>query len=66
MPSLQIYLNQELFDFVRQDKSRIIQKALKEYIARRENKKYPCSPDPAALCSSDTPEYKYSDMDIPE
>jgi len=64
MPSLQIYLNQELFDFVRHDKSRIIQKALKEYIARRKNKKS-TTPSPASCCT-DTPEYEYSDMDIPE
>jgi hypothetical protein len=30
MPTIQIYLNQELFDFVRKDKSKIIQKALNE------------------------------------
>ena len=30
MPTLQIYLNQELFDFVKKDKSKIIQKALNE------------------------------------
>jgi hypothetical protein len=33
MPSVQIYLNQQLFDFIKKDKSRIVQKALKQYIA---------------------------------
>ena len=31
MPTIQIYLNQELFDFVKNNKSKIIQQALKEY-----------------------------------
>ena len=31
MPSIQIYLDEELFEFVRNDKSKIIQQALKEY-----------------------------------
>jgi hypothetical protein len=30
MPTIQIYLNQELFDFVKADKSKIIQRALIE------------------------------------
>jgi len=30
MPTIQIYLNQELFDFVKKEKSKIIQQALKE------------------------------------
>jgi hypothetical protein len=47
MPSLQIYLNQRLFDFVRQDKSRIIQQALKEYIARHSDNT-DANPSPAS------------------
>ena len=31
MPTIQIYLNQELFDFVKKEKSKIIQQALKEF-----------------------------------
>ena len=43
MPTIQIYLNQELFDYVKKDKSKIIQQALKEYKQNRANKKS-CSP----------------------
>ena len=39
MPTIQIYLNQELFDFVKKDKSKIIQQALKEYKENLANKK---------------------------
>jgi len=34
MPTIQIYLNQELFDFVKKEKSRIIQQALQDYIEK--------------------------------
>ena len=34
MPAINIYLPEELFEYVKQDKSKIIQQALKEYVAR--------------------------------
>jgi metal-responsive CopG/Arc/MetJ family transcriptional regulator len=34
MPTIQIYLNQELFDFVKKEKSKIIQQALQDYIEK--------------------------------
>jgi len=45
MPTIQIYLNQELFDFVKKDKSKIIQQALKEYKQKHLDK---------TICSSPT------------
>ena len=44
MPTIQIYLNQELFDFVRKEKSKIIQQALKEYKQKHADKKNCSSP----------------------
>ena len=38
MPTIQIYLNQELFDFVKNDKSKIIQQALQDYIEQLKHK----------------------------
>ncbi len=42
MPVINIYLDEELFEFVKNDKSKIIQQALKEYIKRynEANKSY--------------------------
>jgi len=37
MPSINIYLNEELFEFVKADKSKIIQKALEDYIKKIQN-----------------------------
>jgi len=34
MPSVQVYLNEELFEFIKKDKSRIIQQALGDYIEK--------------------------------
>ena len=34
MPTIQIYLNQELFEFIKKNKSRIIQQALQDYIEK--------------------------------
>ena len=31
MPSVQIYLNEELFEFIKANKSKIVQQALKEF-----------------------------------
>lgn len=39
MPSIQIYLDEELFEFVKKDKSKIIQQALKEYKEKQEQLK---------------------------
>ena len=39
MPAIQIYLNQQLFDFVKDDKSKIIQQALKELIKKQKQLK---------------------------
>jgi hypothetical protein len=44
MPTIQIYLNQELFDFVKKEKSKIIQQALKEYKGKHVSKKICSSP----------------------
>lgn len=49
MPAIQIYLNQELFDFVKKDKSKIIQKALKEYKQKHADKKSGSSPITEAI-----------------
>ena len=38
MPSIQIYLDEELFEFVKNDKSKIIQQALKEYKEKHADK----------------------------
>jgi hypothetical protein len=45
MPTIQIYLNQELFDFVKKNKSRIIQQALTEYKEKLTAKKRCSSPN---------------------
>ena len=34
MPSVNIYLNEELFEFIKKDKSKIIQQALHDYIEK--------------------------------
>jgi len=34
MPVVNVYLSEELFEFVKKSKSKIIQKALKEYIEK--------------------------------
>jgi len=47
MPSIQIYLDQKLFEFVKKDKSKIIQQALKQYIEEQELKKRDTSTLPA-------------------
>lgn len=44
MPTIQIYLNQELFDFVKKEKSKIIQQALQEYKHKHADKKSCSSP----------------------
>ena len=51
MPTIQIYLNQELFDFVKKNKSKIVQQALKEYKQNRANKKSCLSPKAEATDS---------------
>ena len=45
MPTLQIYLNQELFDFVKKEKSKIVQQALKEYKQKHAPQKSGSSPN---------------------
>jgi metal-responsive CopG/Arc/MetJ family transcriptional regulator len=39
MLSIQIYLDQELFEFVKKNKSKIIQQALKQYIEKQKKLK---------------------------
>ena len=46
MPAIQIYLNQQLFDFVKDDKSKIIQQALKELIQKQNQQKNSCHTTP--------------------
>ena len=38
MPNLTIYLNEELYDYVKKDASKIIQEALKLYKSKTKNK----------------------------
>jgi len=45
MPTIQIYLNQELFDYVKKDKSKIIQQALKEFRQTHATEKNNSSPN---------------------
>jgi len=47
MPSVQIYLNEELFEFIKADKSRMVQQALKE-LQDKQQPKPPPSPVPPA------------------
>ena len=49
MPAIQIYLNQELFDYVKKDKSKIIQQALKEYKEKHVAEKNCSSPIDATV-----------------
>jgi len=45
MPSVQIYLNEELFEFIKADKSRIVQQALKELKEKQQQQKPPHAPE---------------------
>jgi hypothetical protein len=48
MPVVNVYLSEELFEFVKKNKSKIIQQALKEYKEKLEQqKKQQTSPAPA-------------------
>ena len=48
MPPIQVYLNEELFEFVKKNKSKIVQQALKEYKEKlKQLKKQQSSPHPA-------------------
>ena len=48
MPVINIYLNEELFEFVKQDKSKIIQEALNAYIEKQQELKNRCTPSSPA------------------
>jgi len=51
MPVINIYLDEELFEFVKKDKSRIVQQALEEFRDKQLHKQNDtpssCSPTPA-------------------
>jgi len=50
MPVINIYLDKELYEFVKKDKSRIIKQALKEYKEKLKQRcERPC-PDGPNLC----------------
>ena len=55
MPVINIYLSQELFDYVKSDKSRIIQNALNYYMAQQLAPKR-CSTDEAINLIEEIPE----------
>ena len=44
MPSIQIYLDEELFEFVKKDKSKIVQQALREYKEKHPQQEEPSHP----------------------
>ena len=50
MPTIQIYLNQELFDLVKHEKSKIVQLALKEYKQRHATENTNSSPNTCPDC----------------
>ena len=48
MPSVQIYLNEELFEFIKANKSKIVQQALQELKEKLEMQNQPPGPCPPA------------------
>lgn len=48
MPVINIYLDEELFEFVKEDKSKIVQEALKAYIEKQQELKNRCAPSSPA------------------